>query len=139
MGRPDPAFEPLRALAVSALARQPFDAQRLSRAGVSMPSAYSSEHSRSDASDLAQRIGAKYREVPIRPMVVIAWGPSFSWGSGAEPARDLYQLRGREQGREPDGDPCGRQVRPSRQGNAKVPVVPATDHTQLAKIAQLPL
>ncbi len=37
--------------------------------GVSMPSVYSSEHSRSDASDLAQRLGAHYRELPIRPMV----------------------------------------------------------------------
>jgi NAD+ synthase (glutamine-hydrolysing) len=37
--------------------------------GVSMPSAYSSEHSRSDAADLAQRLGAHYRVVPIAPMV----------------------------------------------------------------------
>jgi len=37
--------------------------------GVSMPSDYSSEHSRSDASDLARRIGAHYRVVPIAPMV----------------------------------------------------------------------
>ena len=37
--------------------------------GVSMPSAYSSEHSKTDASDLAQRLGAHFREVPIRPMV----------------------------------------------------------------------
>jgi NAD+ synthase (glutamine-hydrolysing) len=37
--------------------------------GISMPSAYSSEHSRSDAADLAQRIGAVYRVVPIAPMV----------------------------------------------------------------------
>jgi NAD+ synthase (glutamine-hydrolysing) len=37
--------------------------------GVSMPSGYSSEHSRSDAADLAQRIGAKYEVVPIAPMV----------------------------------------------------------------------
>jgi NAD+ synthase (glutamine-hydrolysing) len=37
--------------------------------GVSMPSAYSSEHSKSDASDLAGRIGADYRVVPIGPMV----------------------------------------------------------------------
>jgi NAD+ synthase (glutamine-hydrolysing) len=36
--------------------------------GVSMPSAYSSDHSRSDAADLAERIGANYREVPIAPM-----------------------------------------------------------------------
>jgi NAD+ synthase (glutamine-hydrolysing) len=37
--------------------------------GVSMPSAYSSAHSRSDASDLAQRLGANYRVVPIATMV----------------------------------------------------------------------
>jgi NAD+ synthase (glutamine-hydrolysing) len=37
--------------------------------GVSMPSAYSSDHSRSDAADLAERIGAHYRVVPIAPMV----------------------------------------------------------------------
>ncbi|MEP6599950.1 MAG: NAD+ synthase [Actinomycetota bacterium] len=37
--------------------------------GVSMPSDYSSEHSRSDAADLAQRLGAHYRVVPIAPMV----------------------------------------------------------------------
>ncbi|HVD90282.1 MAG TPA: NAD+ synthase, partial [Jatrophihabitantaceae bacterium] len=37
--------------------------------GVSMPSDYSSEHSRSDASDLARRIGARYRVVPIAPIV----------------------------------------------------------------------
>ncbi|PZS16300.1 MAG: NAD+ synthase [Pseudonocardiales bacterium] len=37
--------------------------------GVSMPSVYSSEHSRSDASDLIQRLGAHYRVVPIAPMV----------------------------------------------------------------------
>ncbi|MGH8960787.1 MAG: NAD+ synthase [Jatrophihabitantaceae bacterium] len=37
--------------------------------GVSLPSRYSSEHSRSDAEDLAERIGAQYREVPIAPMV----------------------------------------------------------------------
>ncbi len=37
--------------------------------GVALPSAYSSEHSRSDAEDLARRIGARYREVAIKPMV----------------------------------------------------------------------
>ncbi len=36
--------------------------------GVSMPSAYSSDHSKSDAAELADRIGAHYREVPIAPM-----------------------------------------------------------------------
>jgi NAD+ synthase (glutamine-hydrolysing) len=36
--------------------------------GVSMPSDYSSDHSKSDAADLARRIGAHYREVPIAAM-----------------------------------------------------------------------
>jgi NAD+ synthase (glutamine-hydrolysing) len=37
--------------------------------GVSMPSDYSSEHSRSDAADLAERMGVNYRTVPIASMV----------------------------------------------------------------------
>jgi NAD+ synthase (glutamine-hydrolysing) len=37
--------------------------------GVSMPSSYSSEHSKDDAADLAERIGGQYRVVPIQPMV----------------------------------------------------------------------
>jgi NAD+ synthase (glutamine-hydrolysing) len=37
--------------------------------GVSMPSSYSSEHSRSDSADLAERLGAHYRVVPIAAMV----------------------------------------------------------------------
>ena len=37
--------------------------------GVSLPSAYSSEHSLADAADLARRIGAKYEVVPIADMV----------------------------------------------------------------------
>ncbi|MDP9118121.1 MAG: NAD+ synthase [Actinomycetota bacterium] len=37
--------------------------------GVSLPSAYSSDHSRSDAADLAERIGLNFRVVPIAPMV----------------------------------------------------------------------
>ena len=37
--------------------------------GVSMPSRYSSEHSKDDAADLAQRTGMHYETVPIAPMV----------------------------------------------------------------------
>src|SRR4051794_11466176 len=37
--------------------------------GVSMPSDYSSDHSRDDAAELARRIGADYRVQPIAPMV----------------------------------------------------------------------
>ncbi|MCW2568751.1 MAG: nadE [Mycobacterium sp.] len=37
--------------------------------GVSMPSSYSSEHSRTDAEELAERLGLDFRTVPIAPMV----------------------------------------------------------------------
>lgn len=37
--------------------------------GVSMPSRWSSDHSKDDAADLARRIGADYRVQPIKPMV----------------------------------------------------------------------
>ncbi len=37
--------------------------------GISMPSKYSSEHSKDDAADLAKRTGLDYRVVPIAPMV----------------------------------------------------------------------
>ncbi|RZU52811.1 NAD+ synthase (glutamine-hydrolysing) [Krasilnikovia cinnamomea] len=37
--------------------------------GVSMPSAFSSDHSRDDAADLAKRTGLDYRVEPIQPMV----------------------------------------------------------------------
>jgi NAD+ synthase (glutamine-hydrolysing) len=36
--------------------------------GVSMPSSYSSEHSKDDAAELARRTGLHYRTVPIAPM-----------------------------------------------------------------------
>lgn len=37
--------------------------------GVSMPSSFSSQHSKDDAADLCKRIGADYRVEPIAPMV----------------------------------------------------------------------
>lgn len=37
--------------------------------GVSMPSKYSSQHSRDDAAELARRTGLRYRTVPIAPLV----------------------------------------------------------------------
>ncbi|HEY0186817.1 MAG TPA: NAD+ synthase [Cellulomonas sp.] len=37
--------------------------------GVSMPSRWSSDHSKDDAADLARRVGADYRVQPIKPMV----------------------------------------------------------------------
>jgi NAD+ synthase (glutamine-hydrolysing) len=52
--------------------------------GVSMPSAYSSEHSKSDASDLAERLGAHFRTVPIGPMVDAFMSPLALTGLAAE-------------------------------------------------------
>lgn len=52
---------------VAALACDAIGADRVY--GVSMPSEYSSEHSQTDAADLAQRTGLHLRTVPIRPMV----------------------------------------------------------------------
>jgi NAD+ synthase (glutamine-hydrolysing) len=37
--------------------------------GVSLPSAYSSDHSKDDAAELCRRLGCHYRVVPIAPMV----------------------------------------------------------------------
>ena len=42
--------------------------------GVSMPSVYSSEHSRSDAQDLAERTGLHYQVQPIADMVAVFTG-----------------------------------------------------------------
>lgn len=42
--------------------------------GVSMPSDYSSEHSRSDASELARRLGCHFEERPIADMVKVVVG-----------------------------------------------------------------
>jgi NAD+ synthase (glutamine-hydrolysing) len=42
--------------------------------GVSMPSVYSSDHSKSDAADLAERVGCHYEEQPIADMVSVFVG-----------------------------------------------------------------
>jgi NAD+ synthase (glutamine-hydrolysing) len=52
---------------VAAIAADAIGAENV--VGVSMPSDYSSEHSRSDAADLAERLGLDFRTVPIAPMV----------------------------------------------------------------------
>lgn len=52
---------------VAALACDALGADRVY--GISMPSEYSSEHSMSDAAELAARTGLHFRTVPIRPMV----------------------------------------------------------------------
>lgn len=52
---------------VAAIAVDAIGAQRV--VGVSMPSGYSSGHSRDDAADLAKRTGLDYRSEPIQPMV----------------------------------------------------------------------
>jgi NAD+ synthase (glutamine-hydrolysing) len=52
---------------VAAIAVDALGPQRVT--GVSMPSGYSSSHSRDDAADLAKRTGLDYRVEPIQPMV----------------------------------------------------------------------
>ena len=52
---------------VAAIAVDALGPQRV--VGVSMPSGYSSTHSRDDAADLAKRTGLDYRAEPIQPMV----------------------------------------------------------------------
>ncbi len=52
---------------VAAIAVDALGPQRV--VGVSMPSGYSSAHSRDDAADLAKRTGLDYRGEPIQPMV----------------------------------------------------------------------
>ncbi len=52
---------------VAAIAVDALGAERVT--GVSMPSGYSSGHSRDDAADLAKRTGLDYRSEPIQPMV----------------------------------------------------------------------
>ncbi len=53
--------------------------------GVGMPSRYSSDHSRSDAADLAERLGIAYREIAIEPMHA-AFGASLATTFGDSPA-----------------------------------------------------
>ncbi len=52
---------------VAAIAVDALGAQNVH--GVSLPSAYSSEHSKGDAADMAERTGLQLRTVPIAPMV----------------------------------------------------------------------
>ncbi len=52
--------------------------------GVSMPSSYSSEHSKDDAAELAHRLGCDYRTVPIAPMVDAFLGATTLTGLAEE-------------------------------------------------------
>ncbi len=52
--------------------------------GVSMPSGYSSEHSKDDAAELAKRTGLDYRITPIQPMVDAFMANMSLTGTAAE-------------------------------------------------------
>lgn len=67
---------------VAALACDAIGAQSVY--GVGMPSRFSSEHSRSDAQDLATRCGLNFREVPIEPMFAAFMGALELSGLAAE-------------------------------------------------------
>jgi NAD+ synthase (glutamine-hydrolysing) len=63
--------------------------------GVSMPSRYSSDHSRSDAADLAERLGIDYRTVAIEPAFAASLdmlAPSFD-GRPADLTEENLQSR----------------------------------------------
>ena len=63
--------------------------------GVSMPSRYSSDHSRSDAADLAERLGVDYRTVAIEPVFAAyldMLAPSFE-GRPADLTEENLQSR----------------------------------------------
>ncbi|MFZ8999209.1 MAG: NAD+ synthase [Ilumatobacteraceae bacterium] len=66
--------------------------------GVSMPSRYSSDHSRSDAEALARNLGIEYRTIPIEPVFqsyLDLLEPSFA---GREPGLTLENLQSRCRG-----------------------------------------
>jgi NAD+ synthase (glutamine-hydrolysing) len=66
--------------------------------GVSMPSRYSSDHSRSDAQELADRLGIEYRTISIEPAFqayLDMLGPSFE---GREPGLTYENIQSRCRG-----------------------------------------
>jgi NAD+ synthase (glutamine-hydrolysing) len=65
--------------------------------GVSMPSRYSSDHSKSDAADLAERLGMDFRTIPIEPVFsafLDTLSPSFE-GTAPNVAEENLQARAR--------------------------------------------
>ncbi len=66
--------------------------------GVAMPSRYSSEHSRTDAADLARALGMDFREIPIEPVFAAylqSLAPAFA---GREPDVTEENLQARIRG-----------------------------------------
>lgn len=63
--------------------------------GVAMPSRYSSQHSRTDAAELAENLGIEFREIPIEPMFAAyldALAPAFA-GRQADVTEENLQAR----------------------------------------------
>jgi NAD+ synthetase len=63
--------------------------------GVAMPSRYSSQHSRSDAADLAKNLGIEFREIAIEPMFAAyleSLAPAFA-GRPADVTEENLQAR----------------------------------------------
>ena len=67
-------------------------------AGVSMPSRYSSEHSKDDALDLAERLGIRYLSIPIEPAHRAMLEMVADAFEGADPGTAGENLQARQRG-----------------------------------------
>ena len=67
-------------------------------AGVSMPSRYSSGHSRDDAKDLAERLGIRYLSIPIEPAHQAMLEMVADAFEGSEPGTAEENLQARQRG-----------------------------------------
>lgn len=66
--------------------------------GVSMPSRYSSDHSKSDAAELAERLGMDFRTIPIEPIFTSFLDSLADSFEGAEPNVAEENLQARVRG-----------------------------------------
>jgi len=78
---------------VACIASRAFDPSHV--LGVAMPSRYSSDHSRSDAADLAKNLGIEFREIAIEPMFAAyleSLAPAFA-GKPSDVTEENLQAR----------------------------------------------
>ena len=81
---------------VAAIAADAIGAQNV--IGVSMPSRYSSEHSKDDARELAARLGLRYLTIPIEPAHDAMLGMLADAFEGTEPGTAEENLQARQRG-----------------------------------------
>jgi NAD+ synthase (glutamine-hydrolysing) len=81
---------------VAAIAVDAIGAERV--VGVSMPSRYSSQHSRDDAAELARRLGVRYLSIPIEPAHAAMLEMLADAFEGTEPGTAEENLQSRQRG-----------------------------------------